>query len=151
MMITLYYNKNHLQSHRNKCEAEKSIKSLRKCAIPLKQKICVFLLLLTIAILSSQSPAPWYANLLAKATLSPDGAIIQIGDKDYHIYNAFDPIAPKGGERVIDYAGVLDYYMWIHKTSDGDFTVSRIDNEFNIFYYDQETQKYTSPAGKVIP
>ncbi|MDR3047345.1 MAG: hypothetical protein LBU51_07010 [Bacteroidales bacterium] len=103
-----------------------------------------FILLLILSATFSAQEFP------VKATLSPDGTTMRIGDKDYRIYNAFDPIAPKGGERVIDYAGVLDYYMWIHKAPNGDFAVSRIDKDLNIFYYDQETQKYASPTGEVM-
>jgi hypothetical protein len=62
----------------------------------------------------------------------------------------FDPIAPKGGERVIDPAGTLDYYMWIHKKLDGKFTVSRIDMELNVYYYNETTGNYTTPKGGIL-
>jgi hypothetical protein len=53
------------------------------------------------------------------------------------------------GKQVLDSAGVLNYYMWVHKTDNG-FTVSRIAINLSIYYYDQETTKWTSPAGKVF-
>jgi hypothetical protein len=40
--------------------------------------------------------------------------------------------------------------MWIHKLPNGDFTITRIDKEFNIFYYNQATQQYTNPVGEIM-
>jgi hypothetical protein len=93
----------------------------------------------------------WYASLPVKAERSEDGASMKIGGKTYRVYNAFDPIAPNGGERVIDFAGVLDYYMWVHKAEAlGGFAVSRIDADLDIYYYDSELNEYVSPRA-VIP
>lgn len=85
-----------------------------------------------------------------KAVLASDVASMNIGGKRYRVYNMFDPIAPKGGERVLDPAGVFEYYMWVHKKPDGGWTISRIDMELNIYYHDEGTEEWTSPEGTVF-
>ncbi|MDR0551059.1 MAG: hypothetical protein LBG72_03455, partial [Spirochaetaceae bacterium] len=97
----------------------------------------------------AQTGDKWYYSLPKKAEWITEGTLMKIGNKNYHVYNSFDPIAPKGGERVIDFAGVLNYYMWTFKNQDG-FSVAIIDMKLNIFYYDEETEKYTSPAGDIF-
>jgi hypothetical protein len=86
----------------------------------------------------AQTQKTWYADMLEKAVWSDDKKTMVIGKETYPVYNAFDPIAPKGGLRVIDFAGVLDYYMWYHK---------KLDLDLNIYYLDPATNKYTSPKG----
>jgi hypothetical protein len=85
-----------------------------------------------------------------KAVWPDDKKTMVIGKEIYPVYNAFDPIAPKGGLRVIDFARVLDYYMWYHKKLDDEFTVSWIDLDLNIYYLDPAMNKYTSPKGVVF-
>jgi len=89
----------------------------------------------------------WYKSMPAKAKLVENGKKMRIGNKTYPVYNAFDPIAPQGGERVLDNAGVLDYYFWYFKLPSKIWTLAIIDLDFNIYYMDEETQQFTSPAG----
>jgi hypothetical protein len=72
-----------------------------------------------------------------------------IGGKNYRIYNSFDPIAPRGGEHVVNSAGALNYYMWIFNTANG-FSMAKIDMELNIFYYDKKSNKFISPGGLIF-
>jgi len=67
---------------------------------------------------------------------------MQIGSNVYNIYLESDPIAPTRGERILDLGGILDYYMWIHKGSDGNFTMSIIDKNLNVYYYDIISKEY---------
>ncbi|MDR3276137.1 MAG: hypothetical protein LBT11_02825 [Treponema sp.] len=115
-----------------------------------KEKTLMVFLLILAPVLYAQSSEIWYSKMPAKAVLSSDGKLMRIGEKEYHVYNAFDPIAPTGGERVIGFAGVLDYYLWLF-ISNNIFTMARIDMEFNIFYYDEHTGEFTSPKGEVFP
>jgi len=91
----------------------------------------------------------WYKTMPAKAILNAEGKI-KIGGKVYPLYNAFDPIAPKGGERVVCWAGALDFYMWFFRIKGQEWTLAYIDMDLNIYYYDEHTQKYTSPNGAVF-
>ncbi|MDR1727833.1 MAG: hypothetical protein LBT74_07905 [Acidobacteriota bacterium] len=76
-----------------------------------------------------------YAAMPRKAVLSEDGKSMRIGDRTYQVYNAFDPIAPQGGLRVIDFAGTLDYYLWYYRIPGTRFlNVARIDMDMNIHY-----------------
>jgi hypothetical protein len=112
--------------------------------------LAAFFLIAVTFTLSAQTAKPWYADMPQKAAMSEDGKTMRIGGKNYPVHNAFDPIAPKGGARVIDFAETLDYYLWIHKKPDGNFTASRIDFDMNIFYYDDQTQRYTAPNGEPL-
>jgi hypothetical protein len=99
---------------------------------------------------AAQENKKWYADMPGKAELYSDSAV-KIDGKIYRIYNAYDPIAPKGGEKVIDFAGTLDYYMWFHKVESlGRFTMSKIDGDLNIYYYDEDTKEFVSPQGFVL-
>jgi hypothetical protein len=98
----------------------------------------------------AQAHKAWYADMSEKAVWSDDKKSMVIGKEIYPVYNAYDPIAPKGGLRVVDFAGVLDYYMWFHKMPNGEFKVSWIDLDLNIYYMDPATNKYTSPKGVVF-
>jgi hypothetical protein len=124
---------------------------------PMKKQNLVFFLVCLIlsfgAVTAQEQPKPgekWYVTMPSKAVPSADGSSMTIGNKTYRVDNAFDPIAPKGGERIIDSAGVLPYYMWVHRIPGSTFTVSRIDEDGNIYYLDGETGKYTSPDGLVM-
>jgi hypothetical protein len=103
-------------------------------------------------LLYAQTTQKWYSNLPERASLSKDKKTMNIGKDSYNVYNAFDPIAPKGGEKVLDPAGTLSYYMWLHnKDKPGTFTMSKIDiHTLLIYYYDEETGKYTNPNGKTL-
>jgi hypothetical protein len=122
----------------------------------MKHRLCLFLVCLTfslgtVAAQEQLKPSEkWYIIMPSKAVPSADGSSMTIGKKTYRVDNAFDPIAPKGGERILDYAGVLPYYMWVHRIPGSTFTVSRIDEEGDIYYLDGETGKYTSPGGVVM-
>jgi hypothetical protein len=98
----------------------------------------------------SQEEASWYRNLPQKAAILENGSSMKIGDKNYRVYNAFSPIAPAGGERVIDFAGTFNYYMWIFKKQSGVFTTAKIDMELNIYYYDDNAQAFISPNGSIF-
>jgi hypothetical protein len=98
----------------------------------------------------SQEEADWYRNLPQRAEILENGLLMRIGDKNYRVYNAFSPIAPTGGERVIDFAGTLSYYMWIFKKQSGVFTTAKIDMELNIYYYDDNAQVFISPNGFIF-
>jgi hypothetical protein len=114
------------------------------------RKTIVAVFFVVASVLYAQSSEVWYSEMPTQAILSSDGKLMRIGEKDYHVYNAFDPIAPKGGERVIDFAGTLDYYMWMHKKPDKTFTISKIDPDLNIYYFDETTGNYTNPKGLIL-
>jgi hypothetical protein len=98
----------------------------------------------------SQEEAGWYRNLPQRAEILENGLLMRIGGKDYPVYNAYSPIAPAGGERVIDFAGTLSYYMWIFKKQSGAFTTAIIDMELNIYYYDDNAQIFIGPNGFIF-
>jgi hypothetical protein len=110
---------------------------------------CIVCIILPVSIFS-QEEVHWYNNLPQKAEILENDLVMKIGNKSYRVYNAFDPIAPTGGERVINYAGALDYYMWIFN-SNGGFKIAKIDRELNIYYYDEITKKFTNPEGTIFP
>ena len=97
----------------------------------------------------AQDKVNWYIDLPQKAKIVDNGLLMEIGDKKYRIYNAFDPIAPTGGERVIDFDGALKYYMWIFSFN-GSFTVARIDQNMNIYYFDTQQRLFISPQGDIF-
>jgi hypothetical protein len=108
------------------------------------------LLLIPVRYTEAQTTANWYKNLPERAEFTSGGASTRIGGKTYRVYNAFDPIAPQGGERILDMVGTLDYYMWVHKGPDGVFTISRIDSTFLIYYFDPQIKKYITLGGKIM-
>jgi hypothetical protein len=126
-------------------ELEKEIKSC-----PNKAILFLLIIMVLAAICPITAQTNRYQDWPRKAEFSVDGAAMNIGGKAYRVYNAFSPIAPKGGERVEDYAGVLDYYAWFHKGPDGGFTMSKIDMELNIYYYDEQTGEYINPVGNIL-
>jgi len=115
--------------------------------------VVLILLLLPLAAAApgaAQTAEPWYKDMPEKAALSEDGRTMRIGDKSYPVYNAFDPIAPTGGERVLDFAGALDYYFWFHRRpGSAFFTMSKIGLDMTIFYIDDQTRQFTTPRGEV--
>jgi hypothetical protein len=76
---------------------------------------------------------------------------MHIGGKTYRVDHAGDPPAPTMGERVIDFGGMLDWYLWFHKRGTNDFTVSRIDLDMTIYYLDDTTNAWTTPDGREYP
>jgi hypothetical protein len=114
-------------------------------------KACLILLLIVCGFsVFAQAQKMWYVDMPENAVWSSDKKSMVIGREAYPVYNAYDPIAPRGGLRIIDFAGVLDYYMWYHKMPNGEFAVSWIDLDLNIYYLDPVTNKYTSPKGMVF-
>jgi hypothetical protein len=98
----------------------------------------------------SQDLSKWYTDMPSKAEIQGNSSIMSIGNKTYPVYNAFNPIAPTGGERVIDFAGTLNYYIWTFKRQNGEFTAAKIDMDLNIYYYDETIEKFISPNGDIL-
>jgi hypothetical protein len=114
-----------------------------------KKILILMIFVLNVFNVFSQTEDKWYSGFPQKAEWLENNVLMKIKDKTYHVYNAFDPIAPKGGERIIDFSGVLNYYMWLFNTKNG-FKVARIDMKLNIFYYDEETNVFVSPSGEIL-
>ncbi|MDR0909044.1 MAG: hypothetical protein LBM77_04695 [Spirochaetaceae bacterium] len=92
-----------------------------------------------------------------------------IAGHTYKVCNANSPIAPRGGEMVIDFAGALPYYMWVYSlvthdwaketeetandtdnVSGANFAIARIDMNLKIYYNDTKTDKFIAPDGAVL-
>jgi hypothetical protein len=55
----------------------------------------------------AQTQKAWYLDMPEKAVWANDKKSMVIGKETYPVYNAYDPIAPKGGLRLLILSGYL--------------------------------------------
>jgi hypothetical protein len=126
----------------------------------MKIKMLLFTLSLLITIqVFAQTQSPDLRPTQAEWANSAHTAML-IAGKIYRVVNTYSPIAPRGGEMVMDFAGALPYYMWTYslvtndwpeKPDDGsNFAIARIDMKLKIYYQDEKTGVYIAPDGSVL-